>query len=76
MLLVQRPANASLMAGMWELPALSDVQQNGDEPLARLRHSITDTDYEVSVFTVSPEKFHSLGTDPNGLPDGSGSACR
>jgi A/G-specific adenine glycosylase len=63
-LLVQRPANASLMAGMWELPALSTAQQNGDQPLAKLRHAITDSDYDVSVFTVSPEEFHSLGTDP------------
>ncbi len=57
-LLVQRPADASLMAGMWELPALSDTQRNGDEPLATLRHSITDTDYRVLVFTVPPAKFH------------------
>ena len=59
-LLVQRPADASLMAGMWELPALSDAQRNGNEPVARLRHSITDTNYDVSVFTVPTGKFHSL----------------
>lgn len=58
-LLVQRPANASLMAGMWELPALPDAQRNGGEPTAKLRHAITDTDYEVSVFTVAPAKFHT-----------------
>jgi A/G-specific adenine glycosylase len=56
-LLVQRPANASLMAGMWELPTLS--AHNGDEPLAKLRHSITDTDYEVSVFRIAPAKFRT-----------------
>ena len=47
-LLVQRPANASLMAGMWELPLLPsppDVL-----PLLRVRHSITVTDYTVSVY--------------------------
>ena len=48
------------MARMWELPALSDEQRNRDEPLARLRHAITNTDYEVSVFTVPSEKFRSL----------------
>ncbi len=48
-LLVQRPANSSLMAGMWELPLASELV-NGDKPLLRLRHSITDTDYRVSVF--------------------------
>ena len=59
-LLVQRAEDASLMAGMWELPALADAQPNGDGPMARLRHSITDTDYDVSVFAVPPGKFHSL----------------
>jgi A/G-specific adenine glycosylase len=58
-LLVQRPANASLMAGMWELPTFSDAPHAGDEPMARLRHAITNTDYEVSVFTVAPAKFHT-----------------
>ena len=46
------------MAGMWELPGFS--QPNGDGPLATLRHSITDTDYDVSVFAVTPEKLHTL----------------
>jgi A/G-specific adenine glycosylase len=55
-LLVQRPANASLMAGMWELPTFSDERYNGDEAIARLRHSITDTDYDVSVFAITPAK--------------------
>ena len=48
--LVRRSAEASLMAGMWELP---ESRCNGDKPLVRLRHSITDTDYEVSVHAVS-----------------------
>ena len=48
------------MAGMWELPAFFREQRNGDGPLATLRHSITDTDYDVSVFAVPPEKFHTL----------------
>ena len=51
-LLVQRPADSSLMAGMWELPAIPQTQRNGNLPLARLRHSITDTDYDVSVIFV------------------------
>jgi A/G-specific adenine glycosylase len=58
-LLVQRPGNASLMAGMWELPALFAAQHNGNEPMAKLRHAITDTDYEISVFAVAPAKFHA-----------------
>jgi A/G-specific adenine glycosylase len=46
-LLVQRPLDHSLMAGMWELPSI--VNRENLEPLHRLRHSITDTDYTVSV---------------------------
>ena len=52
-LLVQRPADASLMAEMWELPGLPENTWNGNEPLARLWHSITDTDYEVFVMAAS-----------------------
>ena len=47
-LLVQRPADASRMAGMWELPETSAANP-ANEVLAKFRHSITDTDYEVSV---------------------------
>lgn len=54
-LLVRRAADASLMAGMWELPSLSRENVNGDEPVLRVRHSITDTDYRVSVFSMAPE---------------------
>ncbi|MFI5116925.1 MAG: A/G-specific adenine glycosylase [Terriglobales bacterium] len=58
-LLVQRPTNASLMAGMWELPAFIAAPHDGDELIATLRHAITDTNYDVSVFTVAPAKFHT-----------------
>ncbi len=54
-LLVQRPETASLMAGMWELPAIPTSPGNGAAPQLRLRHSITDTDYDVTVIAVSPE---------------------
>jgi A/G-specific adenine glycosylase len=53
-LLAQRPANASLMAAMWELPAIAENRRDGNEPVARLRHSITDTDYDVLVFSAGP----------------------
>jgi A/G-specific adenine glycosylase len=52
-LLVQRPQDASLMAGMWELPEL--LNPGGAEPQFTLRHSITVTDYAVKVMnTVAP----------------------
>ena len=46
-LLVQRPRNASLMPGMWELP---EASVSGGNLLFTLRHSITTTDYTVRVW--------------------------
>jgi A/G-specific adenine glycosylase len=57
-LLVRRAQNASLMAGMWELPKGS----NGDDastPAFTVRHSITVTDYTVRVWS-------DLGSSPIG----------
>jgi A/G-specific adenine glycosylase len=48
-LLRQRPASCSLMPGMWELPSVQPASAKR-EPIIRLRHSITTTDYRVSVF--------------------------
>jgi len=59
-LLVQRAHDASLMAGMWELPSLDGAPANGDASLARLRHSITNTDYDVSVIMVSVKNSADL----------------
>ena len=51
--LVQRPAEAAKMAGMWELPEVADSKAGlGAEELCRVRHSITDTDYEVRVLSL------------------------
>jgi A/G-specific adenine glycosylase len=49
-LLEQRPAEASLMAGMYELPPLPIDSVVGLEPLLRLRHSVTVTNYYVQIF--------------------------
>ncbi len=62
-LLVRRPADASLMAGMWELPSLAPGPTNGASPLLQLRHSITDTDYRVAIFAVLPDQLHDFATD-------------
>jgi A/G-specific adenine glycosylase len=51
------------MAGMWELPALDLQQRNGDRPLLRVRHSITDTDYQVSVFAAIRDELPQVATD-------------
>lgn len=45
--LVKRPATASLMAGMWELPEITVTDE--PESCLTLRHSITVTDYSVRV---------------------------
>ncbi len=62
-LLVQRPADVSLMAAMWELPALPPGLTNGAALFLQLRHSITDTDYRVTVFAVLPDQLHDLATN-------------
>jgi A/G-specific adenine glycosylase len=53
-LLVQRPRDASLMAGMWELPEISPPLGTGSDkntdPLFTVKHSITVTDYRVKVW--------------------------
>jgi A/G-specific adenine glycosylase len=54
-LLTQRPQDASLMGGMWELPSLAPEAISGGVPLLRIRHSITDTDYRVAVYAISVE---------------------
>ncbi len=51
-LLVRRSSGERQMAGMWELPQMAHAPANGTAPVARLRHSITDTDYQVLVFRV------------------------
>lgn len=45
--LVQRENHKSLMPGLWELP---QTRPGADAPLLRLRHAITNTDYQVSVY--------------------------
>ena len=45
--LVQRPATEKLMAGMWELP--SCAENAGRTIVHRARHSITHSDYSVTV---------------------------
>jgi A/G-specific adenine glycosylase len=51
-LLQQRPPDSGLMPGMWELPPLSGLLPAAPTPIMTLRHSITNTDYVVHVFSV------------------------
>ena len=54
-LLVQRPENASQMPGMWELPALAEPGES--EPVLRIRHAITNTNFYVEVFSMQADKL-------------------
>jgi len=50
--LVQRPKDARLMAGMWELPEIAPSRDR-KQLLFRIKHSITVTDYSVEIWAVS-----------------------
>ena len=50
--LVQRARDASLMAGMWELPEVA-VPGDHAKPTFSVKHSITVTDYTVRVWSVT-----------------------
>jgi A/G-specific adenine glycosylase len=52
-LLERRSAEASIMPSMLELPPLPLDAVTGREPVLRLRHSITNTNYYVQIFTES-----------------------
>jgi A/G-specific adenine glycosylase len=52
-LLELRDDEASLMPGMYELPPLPLDAVQGREPLLRLRHAITNTNYYVQVFAAA-----------------------
>ena len=51
--LVRRPGDASLMAGMWELPELTGESEETGSGF-KVRHSITVTDYAVEVVSGNP----------------------
>jgi A/G-specific adenine glycosylase len=64
-LLQQRDQTHSLMPGMWELPMYSEklstekrlaTQPLAAQPLMKLKHSITTTDYSVLVFAGKSRK--------------------
>lgn len=59
-LLELRAEDVSLMPGMYELPPLPQDALQGREPLLRLRHAITNTNYYVQVFAASGPKDNGL----------------
>jgi A/G-specific adenine glycosylase len=65
--LVQRPLNASLMAGMWELPEIEHPQVH-EKPSFTVRHSITVTDYTVQVWRTSSDPVDGQWFPSHRLP--------
>jgi A/G-specific adenine glycosylase len=59
--LVQRPATAAKMAAMWELPEIAAA--DGQLQLCVVRHSITDTDYEVRVVSLTRKALDAGGKE-------------
>jgi A/G-specific adenine glycosylase len=58
-LLQRRPPDASQMPNMWELPAIKEGQESEDMLLLTVRHSITNTNYYVTVYglTINEQKL-------------------
>jgi A/G-specific adenine glycosylase len=66
-LLERRARETSLMAGMLELPGLPVGAIQGREPILRLRHAITNTNYYVQIFSegvVPREGLHEPEVGP------------
>ena len=58
-LLERRPPDAAQMPNMWELPLIKEGQESEDMLLLTVRHSITTTNYYVTVYglTVNEQKL-------------------
>lgn len=51
--LEQRSSSASLMPGMWELPPINAGLAPNAKEVLTLRHSITDTNYYVTIYALN-----------------------
>jgi A/G-specific adenine glycosylase len=59
-LLEQRPHDASLMPGMWELPSVDPAGGDPSRRLLDVRHSITVTNYYVTIYEYEPHEETDL----------------
>jgi A/G-specific adenine glycosylase len=72
-LLSLRSANASIMPAMFELPNLPLDAVGGREPVLRVRHAITNTNYYVQVFSSRRHEGRSGGEQlRRSVPKGEG----
>jgi A/G-specific adenine glycosylase len=68
-LLERRPESASLMPGMLELPRLSLEAVKEREPVLRVRHAITNTNYYAQIFSEgAPATRQSRDVDEEQQP--------
>jgi len=68
-LLERRKPQASLMPGMIELPPLPIAAVADREPLLRLRHSITNTNYYVAIYAQQDSNDRALSKAIRGAAD-------
>jgi A/G-specific adenine glycosylase len=61
-LMTQRGPGASLMPGMWELPAVAPGRLAPESIVLTVRHAITNTNYYVAVHSAGPEHRKTLST--------------
>jgi A/G-specific adenine glycosylase len=59
-LLEHRPADAAQMPGMWELPQMKEGREYADSLLLTVRHSITNTNYYVTVYGLDADERNRL----------------
>ncbi|HVT97504.1 MAG TPA: A/G-specific adenine glycosylase [Acidobacteriaceae bacterium] len=62
-LLQRRPAEASQMPNMWELPQIKEGLESEDMLLLTVRHSITNTNYYVTVYGLTTNEQKLLARD-------------
>lgn len=60
LLLELRPPDAPQMPGMWELPEVKQGREISDSQLLTIRHSITNTNYYVTVYGLHASDHKGL----------------
>lgn len=66
-LMSQRAAQESQMPGMWELPAVDASELSEDSILLTVRHSITSTNFYVTIYSLTPDQRKVLLPPKNSL---------
>ena len=59
-LLERRPSRSPLMPGLWELPAVEPPEVPVEKKALTVRHSITDTNYYVSIYELESKRRKDL----------------